>query len=211
VLVDCDVRRLLMLLAKNPSRLLSVVRAVTLLLASSLVASLLAVELSGGPLLDLSATGIEHRLVANDLSQVAVTRAVDGSGVLVTITPGANRYPGVAISPDGGGMWRMTKADRITAVIANEGKYKVRICMRVDNLGDWTASPWNTEKTDIDPGDTGTLVVRFGYSWGQKGYALDPTRISQVLIYVANPKEEHAVCLRSIVADGEPPDGVAVP
>lgn len=179
------------------------------LLACCLMAPLAAVDPTQRPLIDLTAANAVEKLVPNDAAQVTVAR--DAAGITLTIAHGGNGYPGITIKPDGADTWDLSKCGHVAVTVTNTGKDKIGVCLRVDNAGDWKANPWNGENLYLAPGKTGTAVVHFGYSWGKKGYALDPAKVSQVLVFLGNPKETQSFRIESITTGGEPGEAPPVP
>jgi hypothetical protein len=76
----------------------------------------------------------------------------------------------------------------------------VGVSLRVENPGDWRQSPWNTNVLWLAPGNSGTLVVNFGESFGKPGYALDPARVSKVKFFISAPKDDGEVLLQALRA-----------
>jgi beta-glucanase (GH16 family) len=117
-------------------------------------------------------------------TQVSVAAASTGTGVDVTIQPGEAGYPGVALKPEGPTPWDLSPYGNIQATITNTGAKKAGVSIRVDNDGDWHESPWSTENFYFNPGETKTVKVIFGYSFGGKpSYALKSNAITEVLFF----------------------------
>lgn len=154
-------------------------------------------------LVDLSAAEALHSVTAGQPDQVTVSRIDGEPGVVVTCRPGANAYPGVVVKPQEP-VWDLSAFGHVEARITNRGKAASGVSLRVDNAGDWTTSPWNSETVWLRPGETGTVRVRFGYSWGNPGFALDPSRIPQMLVFVGGTDQEQMFRLEGLVAGGAP-------
>ena len=77
------------------------------------------------------------------------------------------------------------------------------VALQVDNPSGG-ADPWNGENAYPKPGETVTVQVRFGYSWGQRGYALNPSKVNEILIFTGKPKAEQSFRVESVVAGGAP-------
>jgi len=75
----------------------------------------------------------------------------------------------------------------VQADVTNTGKEAIRVGMRVDNAGDMSEKPWNSGGAVIPPGETQTIQVIFGKSWGSPGFALDPKQVTNVQIYGFSP------------------------
>lgn len=183
-------------------------RSATLL--AILAGPLAAVDPTQRPLIDVSQAGSEARFVNNAAEQVAIARAA--AGIEIAVKPGANGYPGVTVKPEREGeLWDLSKVGHIAATVTNTGGEPLGISLRVDNPGDWKTNPWNGENAHLKPGETKTVVVYFGYSWGKKGFALDPAKVSQVLIFMGNPKKDVKFRIDAITTGGEPGDAPPVP
>lgn len=154
-------------------------------------------------LIDPQASGAEKRFVlTSDQVKVTVGDAA-APGLLVTIEPGAEGYPGVKLKPESAAVWDLSAFGHVEAAIANTGAKGISVALRVDNDGDWKASPWNTESVSIKPGTTGTAKVIFGYTYGLKpGYALKPAEVSQVMLFVNKSAAVQSFRIESIVAAG---------
>ncbi len=48
------------------------------------------------------------------------------------------------------------------------------------------------------------MRVCFGYNFGKPGYALDPKRVSQVLVFVTGKAEEQSFRIEALAAGGRP-------
>ncbi len=169
----------------------------SLLLLSLAITSLLS-NISGEPrsLFD-SENESSERLVPN-AGQVRVES--DG---MVRIVAGEESYPGFKLSPQEGA-WDLSDRGHIAARVRNLGDQPLKLNLRVDNPGDWRKSPWNVESITIPPGETKTLKTIFGYHNGyQKGFELDPSKVSSVLLFTERIREGEArFRLESITADG---------
>jgi beta-glucanase (GH16 family) len=76
------------------------------------------------------------------------------------------------------------------------------IYIRVDNPGDWHSSPWDQDDATIAPGQTAKVTVYMGYSWGNPGYAINPSKISQVLLFISKPSAPVTFQVLSVKATG---------
>ena len=82
--------------------------------------------------------------------------------------------------------------------VANTSQERLNVALRADNPGDWRQSPWNTNNLWIAPGETKTLRLAFGQSYGRAGYALDPSRVSNIKLFVAEPKTASSILVRNL-------------
>lgn len=154
------------------------------------------------PLLDMSA-GVEKRLTPTS-SQVTVARSRNPAapGVVVTIQPGQEGYPGVNIKPVGAA-WNLSAFGHVEARVVNTGTTPLSVALRVDNAGDWKDNPWNTESVSLEPGKSGTVSTIFGYAYGYKlGYALKPAAIVNMMLFVGKSEAVQSFRIESLVAGG---------
>ena len=157
-------------------------------------------------LLDVSAEGVEQRFTPDFGSdqQVTVSRSQDAAkpGVVVTVQPGKAGYPGVKLKPDGAA-WDLSAYGHVEARITNLGTKNLNFSLRVDNAGSWQEGPWNTESVGIKPGETGTVTVIFGFSYGrQPGFALKPEAIVNMLLFSGKSDVVQTYRIDSITAAG---------
>ncbi|MDQ2688081.1 MAG: hypothetical protein M3Y28_09470, partial [Armatimonadota bacterium] len=153
-------------------------------------------------LLDMGA-GVEKRLTPSS-DQVTVTRSTDPAalGVIVTIQPGKEAYPGVSVKPEGTS-WDLSAFGHIEARVTNMGTQPLSLALRVDNAGDWKDNPWNTESISLGPGKSATVTTTFGYSYGKKpGYALKPGAVVNILLFVGKSDAVQSFRIESLTADG---------
>jgi beta-glucanase (GH16 family) len=174
---------------------------VSLLALTGFLTALATADTADKPLLDLAAAGALDRVSPNQPDQVSVARAEDGTGFVVTCRLGKNDYPGVTIKPEAG-PWDLSAYGHVEARVVNVGAVASGVSLRVDNAGDWTTNPWNGESLWLKPGEAGTVRVRFGYSWGKPGFALNPAKITQVLLIVGRSDKDQAFRIESLVAGG---------
>ena len=132
-----------------------------------------------------------------------VTFKRDAAAVLVTCTPGKNDYPGVTLKPKSL-LWDLSAYGYVEAKVTNTCKEGITVCLRVDNDGDWTQNPWSSEVAYPKPGETVTVKVRFGYSWGKPGYKLNPAKINEILIFSGKSQNEQSFRVDSVQAGGSP-------
>jgi beta-glucanase (GH16 family) len=156
------------------------------------------------PLVDFARLQLTSRIAANPT--YSSTFNVDPTGALdVTIAPGPSGYPGVAFAPDGTN-WDLSQYGEVAAVVTNTSTQPLNISLRVDNAGDWHTSPWNANGLTLAPSQTGAIRVFFGYSWGSPGYALDPAKVTQLLLFTGKPVTTEAFRVDGIYGAGKPGD-----
>ena len=131
-----------------------------------------------------------------------VTFALAPNGLDVTIAPGDAGYPGFNLAPTGGN-WDLSEFGHVAATVTNTGAKNLNLLMRVDNAGRWQDEPWNTEPTNIKPGETKTFKVIFGHSYDFKpAYALDPSKVINIQLFSGKSNEARSYRLESLVAAG---------
>ncbi|XHR28115.1 MAG: hypothetical protein ACFUZC_19565 [Chthoniobacteraceae bacterium] len=86
----------------------------------------------------------------------------------------------------------------VQADITNTYKEPMRIGMRVDNAGEPDAKPWNTGGAVIAPGETKTIQVVFGMSWGSPAFALNPKAVTAIQIYGFSPDGGSAILISDL-------------
>lgn len=124
-----------------------------------------------------------------------------GRALLVTFESG--RYPGVQLNAPGHG-WNLSNFAGVEVELTNVSDQKLTVAMRIDNPGNWKDEPWNVEKTSLNPGQTRTLRVKFGQSWGAPGFALNPARVVRALVYAERPKAGAQIRIDNLRAYGQP-------
>ncbi|HCE44098.1 MAG TPA: hypothetical protein DET40_11165 [Lentisphaeria bacterium] len=135
-------------------------------------------------------------------TKFAIVGGLNGNVLEITNTPGSNGYPGVKITPEDT-HWDLSQNSRIEVDVANLSDTNITICLRIDNPGDWKANPWNSENFALGAGKSGTAKVSFGYSWGKPGFKLDPSKVSQIMIFTSKPKKEIKFRIDAVRAAGK--------
>ncbi len=155
------------------------------------------------PLILLSASGAAQQATPSS-AQVTTKPPAQGQGVLeVTITPGKESYPGINIKPPAA-TWDLSKFGHVEARVTNTGAKAVQLSLRIDCDDDPSRNPWNAEFESIASGQTKTVRVRFGYSFGKRGYKLNPARASRILVYGGKSTVEQSFRIESVAAGGQP-------
>jgi len=147
--------------------------------------------------------GAEKRATPTS-DQVTVARSTDAAvpGIVVTIQPGKEDYPGIRIPPDGGS-WDLAAYGHVEARVVNTGDKPLFLSLRVDNAGNWQDNPWNTESITLAPGASGTISTIFGYAYGKKpGFALNPAAVVNVLLFAGKSDSVQSFRLESLQAAG---------
>lgn len=155
------------------------------------------------PVLDFLAADVVRRMVPSS-SQVAVTAGQDASSrwMDIAVQAGPEGYPGVALKPDAA--WNLSAYGHVQARVINTGSKPVLVALRVDNDVKRGGNPWNTEQDYLKAGATGTVTVTFGYAYGHKpGYALDPSAVTQILLFTGKSDGSRTFRVLSLEAGGK--------
>ncbi|MFO1513763.1 MAG: beta-galactosidase [Verrucomicrobiota bacterium] len=160
-----------------------------------------------------------------DLSRI---RTSDARAALVTansdtvlrIQTGHEKpWPGVTV-PSPNGHWDLSAFGRVEVSLHNTGTNHVTVYCRVDNPGADGIKNCVTESLRLQPGQVGRLKVPLprassstldGKLFGMRGYpvapggagTLDVTNITQLLLFVSKPTEDHQFEVGDISATGE--------
>jgi len=128
----------------------------------------------------------------------------------------ATDWPGLTLKAPKG-KWDLSRYAHVALAVRNVGGNKVTVHCRVDNPGGDGRKNCVTGHLALDPGRSGTLVVAFGSGGvrftspvkivGMRGTpggvsALDPANVTQLLVFVAKPREDHAFEIANIRAGG---------
>lgn len=151
----------------------------------------------------------------------AVVRVVgegEGPAGLRVVTGVRERWPGVTYAATDGA-WDLSSHAAVSVRLRNPGTNAVKVFARVDNPGADGLRHCVTEDLTLRPGQRGVLRVELrrttggkpvGALFGMRGYpasaggegTVDPRRVNQVLLFVAEPKTEHAFVVEGMVAEG---------
>jgi beta-glucanase (GH16 family) len=133
-----------------------------------------------------------------------VTSFADPRTHQVTVAfDGGQDYPGLHFPIPKDGFDLSTYAG-VQVDVTNSGAEDAAVALRIDNAGDWHLAHWNAVSVHLKPGQSHTLRVIFGMS----GYALDPSTITGVLLYVDHPKTDSTLVVKNLTAFGTPADRV---
>jgi hypothetical protein len=164
-----------------------------------------------------------------DVSKVADTDAkvsASASGAkagLRVATGHSTTWPGITL-PAPGGQWDLTTYACVALALSNPGTNSVTVYCRVDNTGANGTDHCVTHSLALRPGQKGSLSVPLkragddtlgGKLFGMRGYpvgsggtgTIDPRRITQLVIFVCEPRADHLFDIRDIRATGtyQPP------
>jgi beta-glucanase (GH16 family) len=143
-------------------------------------------------------------IITDTPDEVSIAASEDAAhpGTVVSVTPGKSGYPGVVVEPKGGA-WDLSAFGHVAATVTNLGTKDISMALRLDNSGGGP-EPWNTEVTYLKGGETKTVKLIFGYSYGKAAYQLDSGRVVKMLLFTSKAKEPVSWRIESIVAGGEP-------
>ncbi len=128
-------------------------------------------------------------------------------------------WPGIdLVAP--GGKWDLRDRQYVALDVTNAGQAAGSLCCRVDNPGADGVSNCNTGAIQLEPGASGTLRITFrrkseapeglelvGMRAGPfndaKGALLDPSNVTQLVIFVPKPDEAHTFVVDNIRAGGK--------
>ena len=172
-----------------------------MLLACALLSVACSTQDAPPPLKDLVGSGAEavKRLVPSS-DQVTVSRKL--RGLIVSIQPGRDEYPGIALKPPHAS-WDLSSHGHIEARLVNTGSEPLTLTLRVDNAGDWKDNPWDAENVTLAPGEAGTITTIFGYSYGHKpSYALKPSAVTNLMLFTSKTDKPLSFRLVSVSVAG---------
>ncbi len=150
---------------------------------------------------------------------VKVTEAKSGEGSSLRIASGHRQeWPGITLKAPGG-RWDLSKLEFVALDVKNVGTNEVEVSCRVDNPGADGIVNCNTEHVTLKPGESGVLKVilkrRPGGEgapklFGMRGYpqsaagqgTLDPKDVTQLLVFVPKPKDDHVFEIANVRAGG---------
>ncbi|NLC57962.1 MAG: beta-agarase [Armatimonadetes bacterium] len=166
-----------------------------------------------------------ERVTKRDVTLRLVKR---GAGSALRIASGhAQEWPGIDL-PAPEGHWDLSRYEYLALEVRNVGENPVTVCCRVDNPGADGMRHCSTGSITLGPGEAGTLKVPFpplvsparaGKLFGMRGYppgwgtpgTLDPTNVTNLVVFVPNPSENHLFEIDHVRAAGTnpPPEGPA--
>ena len=128
-------------------------------------------------------------------------------------------WPGVTLKAPQG-KWDLSPFEHLALDAKNVGVNEVTLCCRVDNPGADGIRNCVTGHLTLKPGESGTMTVELkrraasaarGKLFGMRGYpdgagadqpTIDPDNVTQLLIFVPKPKEDHAFEVANIRVGG---------
>ena len=158
------------------------------------------------------------------MGRVATTDATVSPGdsgkqsTLKVATGHAQPWPGIALKPDGG-PWDLSACGNVVVRMRNPSTAPVTVNCRVDNDGADGTNHCLNGSTLLAPGAEGVLTVTLvragddhmnGKLFGMRGYpkrpggpgTIDPSRITQLLLFLNRPDADHAFEVLEARAEG---------
>lgn len=151
-----------------------------------------------------------------DARDVVVDLVENASGQGLRIASGhAIEWPGITLLPPGG-RWDATGHAGVAMTVTNAGSNRVSVALRIDNPGGDGSNNSLTAIESIDPGQTRSVNVDFSDTpWifsapvevvGMRGapgnLKLDPSFLTQMIVFVPRPTEDHQFVIDNIRAVG---------
>jgi beta-glucanase (GH16 family) len=153
------------------------------------------------PLILFGAEGSSARIAAS--SKQVTFKAADAGALDVSIAAGAQSYPGITITPPGAA-WDLSRFGHVEVRVANTGAKPIQLSLRVDGADEPSRNPWNSEFEVIPPGQTKSIRIRWGYSFGHRGYMPNTAKIVRVLLFTGKAAADESFRIEAIEAGGRP-------
>ncbi len=157
-------------------------------------------------------------------AKAVLSKAGTGTALRVT-TFHAQEWPGITLKAPRGA-WDLSRHARLSMDMANVGKNAVTVGLRVDSGESDGLMNANTGWITLGAGARGTLTIDFvrrlpapeGVKlFGMRGFpgsryeTIDPSRVTQLVVFLKRPSEDHEFEVDSIRAEGAPPGPAAAP
>ena len=156
--------------------------------------------------------GLKQELVVT--SEAQTTRTPEGA--LRVQTGHRTAWPGITLKADGG-PWDLSIFRNVVLEVKNPGTEQMTLSCRVDNAGADGVKNCVTSSLRLEPGAAGTLTVPLSSTpWrlsapvklvGMRGNPefnekLDPSRVTQLVVFLTKPARDHTFEVRQIRAEG---------
>ncbi|KAB2890411.1 MAG: hypothetical protein F9K35_19140, partial [Burkholderiaceae bacterium] len=134
-------------------------------------------------LLDPKAVPLDRLKPSSEEVTVEASGDAAAPGLIIRAALGKDAWPGANFKPEGKA-FDLSAYGHLEAKVANMGTKNTVIALRVDNDGDWQANPWSCEQAWLKPGESATIKVIFGHSYGQKPtYPIKPGAVTNILFF----------------------------
>lgn len=140
----------------------------------------------------------EETFDINTRTKAQGAKGVHSKGKVEITFDGSEKWPSFSIFP-AGKSWDLKNFESVQMQMTNTGQTAAQFGMRVDNPGADGQKNCNTENITLKPGETQTIKVTFGKSWGNKGFDLDTSNV--VNIMVIGPGKEAMVTVDNLKAN----------
>ncbi len=165
---------------------------------------------------DFEDAGVLRLASVNADAKFGLVDAAGGGKALRIETGHREPWPGITIKAPKG-KWDLSTYRRVKMDVRNLGAGSATVCLRVDNPGADGQKNCVTGSIQLDGGKSGTLSVEFTSTpfrltppvkivgmRGTPGAAgrLDPTNVTQVLVFAPQPKADQVFAVDNIRAEG---------
>ena len=164
-------------------------------------------------------SGFDFAAVATSDARAAEAKSKSGSALRVS-TGHSQTWPGVTLTVPEQSR-DLSAFGRISLFVKNAGTNTVTVNCRADNAGADGRNHCVSASASVAPGQTQTLRVELkryssskpgGKLFGMRGYpvslggegTIDPARVTQLLLFVSQPKADHVFEVDDIRAEGSP-------
>jgi len=164
------------------------------------------------------ASGFDVSKIAATDAQASVSKSAAGAALAVA-TGHKEQWPGVTLKAPKG-TWDLSTFEFVEMAVRNSGAEPVTVNCRVDNEGADGTRHCCTGQVAVKPGESAALRVPLARKpagpaavklFGMRGYpvpmdapnALDPAKVTQLVIFVAKPAADYAFEVGSIRAGGK--------
>ena len=131
------------------------------------------------------ATGALQSFTSGEMHGDCTISTLDKNGTLwfQAVFPEAGGNPGIEF-PIPKGNWDLSGYQGTMIDVCNPGTTDLAVTLRVSNTGDWKLNPYSAQVINLEPGATKTLKVEFGKFFGGAGFALDPSKINGIRLFL---------------------------
>ncbi len=168
-------------------------------------------------LLDLKGADSQSRIKTAYNAKAESVQNDQGQSILRVQAPVSPHWPGITL-PAPNGVWDLSNFAAVEIKVRNTGQEPLPLGSRVDNAGADGSKNCATAGEKVAPGETVTLRLPLGSApWrlskplklnGMRGAPafnepIDPAKVTQILVFLNNPKTEHTFEILGIRAVGQ--------
>jgi len=150
-------------------------------------------------LFDPAQPGALEQIVANEKFGETSFAIKDGAIEVAVKANGQSSFPGIMLTPSK--PWDASEFGHLEVTITNNGAKPIRPSLRIDSTGSGKESPSSTSAVSLKPGESKTLTVIFGYSYGKKG-PFKPEAITKAIVFTGKSDVEQSFRISAIRAAG---------